>query len=136
MIAMHVTPLPGTLTKRGLLWGAVAAVNGQVWRMESRTSAPRALARLLVEHGIADQPVELTSDAIRDGSVQRMPGLIRFPSLHKMARKTIVENAATPIKAAPFVKMVDSSARSGQKQGGMVDPPSYGDPPSQNDKFE
>jgi hypothetical protein len=66
---------------------------------ESRSGAPYALARVLVDIGIPDQPVE-TAGA--DGIVQ-----MRFTSLHWMATRTIEESASTSIREGRYQERPD-----------------------------
>jgi hypothetical protein len=90
MLTMTQTMVPGSRTKRGLLWHAEAAGHSA----DSRSGAPHALARALVAAGVADQPVEVVTAGLA--------GVTRYRSLHAMARRTIKEAVTAPIHLAKW----------------------------------
>ena len=77
LIRMHQAALLGTYTARGCLWEARCEVGGEVHMARSRSGAANALARFLVERGVADGPVEVTQEGLR--------GAMTYRSLHEMA---------------------------------------------------
>ena len=70
------------------------------------------LARVLVEAGIVDQPVEVSHAGLR--------GVMRYRSLHRMAARTMKENGQTPVKVArhePFPSDAAPAGRVSPKTG-------------------
>jgi hypothetical protein len=80
---------------------ALIAVGAEI-EARSRSSATHALARKMVDAGIADQPVEIW----RNGRCA-----LRYRSLHEMAKWTIEESATVPIRVARFRKIPISAVR-------------------------
>lgn len=74
---------------RGKAWVALAIVDGRARSARSHNGASYALARVLVAAGISDQPVRVWRAGIA--------GYMTWPSLHKMALRTIRETATFPI---------------------------------------
>jgi hypothetical protein len=84
MIEMKIGIVPGSCTKRGAAWEASAEIDARVFKAQSRSGTPNALGRILVEQGVADQPVEVFD--VDMGMV-----VMRHRSLHGMAKWTYAE---------------------------------------------
>jgi hypothetical protein len=90
-IRIHQHPDETTRTpSRSCQWLAETTIDGTAYSARSRNGAPYALARVLVEAGIADQPVTVISAGTK--------GEMTYKSLHAMAGCTIKEGAATSIQ--------------------------------------
>ncbi len=85
---------------RGSAWIAETFVEGAAYRARSHSSASCALARRLVEAGIADQPVRASQSGV--------VGFIEWPSLHAMATRTISESATLPIRSVKWREFSDA----------------------------
>lgn len=82
MIEIRQEPVADSLTGRGVAWKASATVDGETFNTASRSGATTALARVLVNADIADQPVEVYDQGRKT---------LRWPSLHAMAQWTYSE---------------------------------------------
>jgi hypothetical protein len=94
-------------TSRGCPWVAECEVEGVIYTARSRSGAAYALARILVDAGIRDAALVVSSQGLK--------GETRYRSFHKMADWTMAESATHPVhrvRWAPY-----SSPASGQKQG-------------------
>jgi hypothetical protein len=93
MIEMRQALVPRSRTGTGSLWEAASEVGGIRYTARSRHGAPMALARVLVDAGISDQPVEVRSE-VYDGETLRteaLRGCVRYRSLRALSRLTFVE---------------------------------------------
>jgi hypothetical protein len=89
--ALHVRQdmIPNSRSKeRGSSWRAESTIDGVVYEAPSRSGAAYALARVLVAAGIPDGPVTT--------------GRMSWPSLHRMAERTISESAKSPLHSAVY----------------------------------
>jgi hypothetical protein len=75
-------------------WIAECDLDGEHYEAQARLDAPNALARLLVDIGVADLQVVLITAGVR--------GEMTYPSLHRMAQRTIVESLTTPIRSTKW----------------------------------
>jgi hypothetical protein len=96
MIQIRQRIVPGSCTHTGSLWEASTEIDGQPYSATSRNGAPQALARMLAAAGIADQPVEVRSEAgVFDNGVEirteELRGCISYRSLDAMAKTTFEE---------------------------------------------
>jgi hypothetical protein len=89
MIEVHQHPDETVHTARGCPWVAECEVAGIIHTVRSRSGAPYALARILVEAGIADQPMVVIAQGIA--------GETRYRSFHQIAGYTIQESSTVPI---------------------------------------
>lgn len=100
----------------GCAWVATCEIAGRRFTARSRHGAPNALARQLVEAGIADHPVEVREIG--------RPGAMRYRSLHKMAGYTYTEGNH-PLKRKRYIAPADRIAilrtREGQNRGISTD---------------
>ena len=74
---------------RGCTWVIECNIDGVNYSARSRSGAPYALARVLVEAGIPDQPLCVVSKGLK--------GETNYRSVYKTAEFTIGESANTPI---------------------------------------
>jgi hypothetical protein len=81
MIEIHQTPT-GEHTARGIAWRATCAYNARAYEATSRSGASTALARILVDAGVPDQPVQVFDKGRKT---------LLWPSLHAMAKWTYKE---------------------------------------------
>lgn len=90
-------------------------MDGVTYTARSRSGAPFALARSLVEAGVPNQPMTVIAHGLRGES--------RYRSIHEMAGWTIAESAAKPVHRVPWqpyegeadAEVPRSSPASGQK---------------------
>jgi hypothetical protein len=75
----------------GSAWIAETIVDGMTYSARSRNGAPLSLARKLIAAGVEDQPVRVFSDGTA--------GYMTYPSLAKMAGRTIAESAKRPVRS-------------------------------------
>lgn len=87
---MTQRPLKETRTPdRPCRWEATAVWRRRRYVASSRSGAAFALARLLVDAGAEDGPVEV--------------GGIAYRSLHRMAGLTVTEGRTTSVRTVPYV---------------------------------
>jgi hypothetical protein len=92
-IEIRVTHIPARGTSDP--WEvATAVVDGQEFTARSRSSCISALARLLVEAGVPDQPWQSVNAA---GMV-----CLRGPSLHRLAGRTVSESDRGGLRAVKY----------------------------------
>jgi hypothetical protein len=99
MIEMHQTIVPNSRPpEKGSKWIATCTIGGQEYSAISRSGASHELARVLVAAGIPDQEVKVTSDAMSGKTIRRLPGHLRYRSLHHMALWTCQESVTAPLR--------------------------------------
>src|SRR5262249_25545070 len=92
---VHQTLIRGTHTpNNGSRWRAECWISNKCYEAMSRHGAVFALARMLKQAGVADQDVTVTGDDF--------PGVISYPSLDRLAGRTITEGAATLLREVRF----------------------------------
>jgi hypothetical protein len=99
--------LDGTRSHTGSAYLAVTTVDGLLYAARSRHGAPHALARVLVDAGIPDAPVEVY--------YRGLAGCVRYRSLHSLANYTIAESATVPVSLRPYVKMAPRTCVTSQE---------------------
>jgi len=119
VIAVHQTPLQHTHTPdRACLWEARTTINGQTYTAQSRHGAVNELARVLVNAGISDGPMKVTT-----GNIQ---GHMMYRSLQEAARSDYTEGRATSLARVEWKDPATINAQftrtSGDLQGGRVLP--------------
>jgi hypothetical protein len=82
-------------------WIAETIINGIVYSTRSRHGAAHELARVLVDAGIPDAVMRVTTAGLRGETVYR--------SFHAMAVYTFRENAQTPVRRARWVAPGDAT---------------------------
>ena len=102
MITISQQIEPGTRSReKGPFWLASTMIDGQVYTARSRNGAPNALARKLVEAGIADQPYQIMSerDPERAG--------VRGRSFMALCGWTYTEGATSPLRRIKWVPLTE-----------------------------
>ena len=95
---------PSRTPERPCAYDATTEVEGVVYIARHRYGAAHAIARQLVAAGIADQPVAV---------LQPPQGYrIAYPSLHRMAGRTIAESATHPVHGRRWVDPAETFGRS------------------------
>jgi hypothetical protein len=90
-LVMSQTMIPDTRTReRGSKWLATCQIDGREYSAESRSGAPYALARVLINAGIPDQPVMVIIEGHKMG----------YQSLQWMAEHATAESATQSIHLA------------------------------------
>jgi hypothetical protein len=100
------TMIPDSRTSKGSKWSATCTIDGRDYSAESRSGAPHALARVLFEAGIPDQPVTVVTEAEVATSGYRGDEM-SFRSLEWMASRTLKESGSAPLRDAPFAERPD-----------------------------
>jgi hypothetical protein len=97
--------------RKGAWWRAVAIIDGLTYQARSRSGAAYELARQLVAAGVPDQPAVVHQPNVA--------GFLRFISLHRMATRSLEENATTPVRDRRWSPPPDADAgvRNAQKWG-------------------
>ncbi len=95
MIYAYLTAEESTRTpEKACQYTATTEVDGVVYTARSRSGAGHALARVLVEAGVADQPMEVRQIGVG--------GYFIYPSLAKAALRTVLETATAPLQSAKW----------------------------------
>ena len=120
MIKMQQTMVSDTRTSnKGSRWRAATVIDGVPYEAESRSGAPFALARVLIAAGVGDQPVQTIG---ADGVVR-----MRWPSLFRIAGRTIQESATFPVREVRYTERPKSLSgepqNRGISEGGATSPP-------------
>src|SRR5829696_5269440 len=101
MIRVHQRPLEQTRTAtNSCRWQAETIVAGVTYTASSRRGAVHALARVLVEAGIEDQPMQVHAEGLA--------GFMTYRSFHRAAERTIEENATTPVRTVRYQPREDA----------------------------
>jgi hypothetical protein len=104
-LVMHQSMVADSRTpNKASKWRATCQINGQEYSVESRSGAPHALARILVDLGVEDQPVTVVSEPVagENGKMRYIGGRLSYRSLHWMAGHTLVESATQPLHLARY----------------------------------
>ena len=87
--------------ERGSMWIAETVVNGVPYMAQSRNGAPNALARVLVDAGVADDVMRVHHEGLH--------GYLEWPSFHKAATRTFSEGASTPLRNVKYTSSPEST---------------------------
>jgi hypothetical protein len=100
---------PSRTENSGCAWVAECEVDGRHFSARSRNGAAFALARVLLATGEVDCQVVVRYDGLR--------GSMNYPSLRRMARRTITEGAATAVRGASYSDRPSFWTRGGKNEG-------------------
>ena len=87
--------------ERGAVWIAETVFASIPYIARSRSGAPNALARVLVEAGVADDLMRVYHEGLR--------GYFEWPSLRKAAARTFSEGASTPLRNLKYTPPPEST---------------------------
>jgi hypothetical protein len=122
MIAIEQWPLEETRTpENSCIYLATCTTADQHFEARSRRSAPAELARVLVAAGIPDGPIVVIQAGIS--------GCMRYPSLHRMARRTYTEGDR-PLRRIPYSTPLEQAANRSERPENRGSAPLPAVPPS------